>query len=135
MKLSGTTMFRVAFPSCPRSPWARVSTKFCFAFLILLFLPCLAIAEEPYDPDLEFLKESKVATDGPGLLKYLQQRSGHDDDLLHLEELIRQLGSPDFQARQQAVQKLIAVGPPAHARLLEVQKDQDKERARGAKQA
>lgn len=92
-------------------------------------------AEEPYDPDVEFLKDSKVATDGPGLLKYLAERSGHDDDLLRVDELIRQLGSADFKTRRQAAEKLIALGPPAHARLLETQKDKDKERARGAKEA
>src|SRR5947207_15551668 len=67
------------------------------------------------DPDEQFLKESKVATDQPGLVKYLAERSGHDDDLLRLEELIKQLGSPDFKARRQAIEKLVAVVPPAHA--------------------
>src|SRR5262249_42865076 len=94
-----------------------------------------ATDNDPCDPDLEFLKESKVATDAPGLINYLAERTGHDADLLQLEELIKQLGSTDFKARRQAMERLIALGPPAHARLLETQKDKDKERARGAKEA
>jgi HEAT repeat protein len=92
-------------------------------------------AENVEDPDEQFLKDSNVATNRVGLLKYLAERSGHDDDLLRLEELIKQLGSTDFKARRQAMEKLVAIGPPAHARLLEAQKDKDKERARGAKEA
>jgi hypothetical protein len=86
------------------------------------------------DPDQQFLEESKVATDGPGLLNYLRERSAHDDDLLQVDRLIRQLGGEDFQRREEASRRLIAVGPPAHALLLKAQKDKDKERARRARE-
>jgi HEAT repeat protein len=88
----------------------------------------------PKDPDEQFLQESKVPTDGPGLLNYLKARSAHDGDLLQLDRLIRQLGAEDFRLRQEAAQKLIKLGPPAHALLLQAQKDKDKERARRAKE-
>src|SRR2546426_1177553 len=105
-----------------RSAPATLMILLCVGLLTATVAP-VAAADERYDPDEQFLKESKVAADAPGLVKYLQQRSGHDDDLLHLDELIRQLSSPDFKARRQAAEKLVAVGPPAHALLLEAQKD------------
>jgi HEAT repeat protein len=97
-------------------------------------MPAARAAEETKDPDEEFLQDSKVPTDGLGLLNYLKVRSAHDGDLLQLDRLIRQLGAEDFRLRQEAAQKLIKLGPPAHAALRQAQKDKDKERARRAKE-
>src|SRR5438128_4809519 len=92
------------------------------ALFSLAEMPAWRAPEEPKDPDEQFLQESKVPTDGPGLLNSLKARSGHDDDLLRLDRLIRQLGADDFRLRQEASQKLIKLGPPAHALLLQAQK-------------
>src|SRR5260370_20466192 len=85
------------------------------------------------DPDEQFLQESKLPTDGPGLLEFLGQRSAHDEDLLQLDRLIRQLAAADFRLREETSRKLVAIGPPAHAALRQAQKDKDQERARRAK--
>src|SRR5207245_593847 len=104
------------------------------ALFSLAEMPAARAAEETKDPDEEFLQDSKVPTDGLGLLNYLKVRSAHDGDLLQLDRLIRQLGAEDFRLRQEAAQKLIKLGPPAHAALRQAQKDKDKERARRAKE-
>jgi HEAT repeat protein len=87
---------------------------------------------KPVNPDEELLREAKISTDGPGLLTYLRERSASDEDLLHPEPLIRQLGSPGFNEREQAAAKLILLGVGVLPALRQAQKDGDKEIARRA---
>jgi hypothetical protein len=81
--------------------------------LVALFLPCVLLsawllsspaappaADQTDDPDEQFLREAKLGTDNASLIAYLKKRSDHDDDLLHLDRLIRQLGdTADFGPR------------------------------------
>src|SRR5207245_11533942 len=81
-----------------------------FMFL-LATLVCFAsspqAAEEPKDPDEQFLQESTVATDGPGLLNYLKVRSAGADDMVQLDHLICQLGAACSWRREGAAQRPI----------------------------
>lgn len=91
--------------------------------LIALFLPCVLLsawlltspaappaAGPTDDPDEQFLREAKLATDNATLIAFLKKRSDHDDDLLHLDRLIRQLGDATPAKREEASQKLAAIG-------------------------
>ena len=73
------------------------------------------------DPDKAFLQDAGIATDGPGLLAYFRAHTGSDADLLRMDALARQLGDDDFNAREEASRKLVALGLtalPAVRRLL-----------------
>jgi HEAT repeat protein len=98
---------------------------------------CLAAAsraaEKTLDPDEQLLKEAKIGTDNSKLLAYLRKFSERDDDLLHIDKVIRQLGGETFQEREEASRKLLALGLVGLPRLLEAAKDKDREVARRAK--
>lgn len=55
--------------------------------------------------------------DGPGLRDYLRQRTLSDKDLARIEEVIRRLGSEDFDARLAAEAEAVRFGPAAVAPL------------------
>jgi HEAT repeat protein len=78
------------------------------------------------------LKEAKVPTDGPGLLEFFRRRVPTEKDQTRITELIRQLGSSDFQNRQKATQELITLGPVALPELRKAQKEKDAEVKRRA---
>jgi HEAT repeat protein len=113
--------------------------------LIALFLPSVLLsawllnspaappaADQTDDPDEQFLREAKLSTDTASLLAFLKKRSDHDDDLLHLDRLIRQLGDATPAKREEASQKLAAIGLAALPSLREALKNPDKEIARRA---
>src|SRR5262249_31340150 len=58
-------------------------------------------------PDEQMLKAAGVGVDGPALLDFLHKRLGK------IRDLIRQLGSEDFAAREKAVEGLVAQGTDA----------------------
>jgi hypothetical protein len=91
--------------------------------LVALFLPCVLLsawllnspaappaAGQTADPDEQFLREAKLGTDNASLIAYLKKRSDHDDDLLHLDRLIRQLGDATQAKREEGSQRLAAIG-------------------------
>jgi HEAT repeat protein len=109
--------------------------KFAFGLTLALCLSLIpsARAGEAGDPDEEFLREAKIATDDASLQNFLRQRSGNDDDLLHLDRLIPQLGSSDFQQREEASRKLVGIGFPAVVGLTQTLKGSDREIVRRAR--
>jgi HEAT repeat protein len=95
-------------------------------------LPLVQADSKPVNPDEELLREAKVGTDGPGLLAFFRERSASDEDLLHPEPLIRQLGSSRFEERDQASAKLTLLGVGVLPALRQAQKEGDKELVRRA---
>lgn len=64
------------------------------------------------------LRAAGVSTDGPGLLEFFRKRSLDERAQQELNQLIRQLGSRTWSAREQATRKLVEKGPPAIPFLL-----------------
>ncbi|MBY0528383.1 MAG: HEAT repeat domain-containing protein [Gemmataceae bacterium] len=84
------------------------------------------------DLDESFLKEHGVGTDDRALLEYLRERSKADDDLLKIDQLIRQLGDRQFPNREEAQRRLSAVGLVAMPALRAALKNPDQEIVRRA---
>jgi HEAT repeat protein len=82
------------------------------------------------DPDIEFLRRMHVGTDGPSLIKFLEERSPSDVDPDYLEPLIRQLGEPSFEKREQATRRLAIMELTAVDALHKALHHPDKEIAR-----
>jgi HEAT repeat protein len=89
--------------------------------------------EKADDPDQRLLQAARVPTEGAKLLDYFRQRSPFSVDPKELDKLVQRLGSSNFQEREEASQKLIAVGPLAVERLRRAIDDPDAEVARRAK--
>jgi hypothetical protein len=110
--------------------------RFCLlALLALLFLagPVALAAEDPVEAaDVKLLKDVRVGTDGAGLLEFFKQRSLTGDDEQRLQELVRQLGSKRFAAREKASRELVQRGTPALKVLRPALTDPDREIARRA---
>jgi HEAT repeat protein len=77
--------------------------------------------------DEKVLKDSGVATDGPGLLAYLRKRTLGPDGEARLRKLVKDLGDDEFEVRQKAVEGLVALGLRARAALRAALKDPDLE--------
>lgn len=92
----------------------------------------LHAADEATDPDEELLRQNGVAADNAKLIEFLRQRSANDDDLLHLNQLVRQLGDVNGESRDQASAKLVRVGLAALPRLRDAAHSTDTEMARRA---
>jgi hypothetical protein len=78
------------------------------------------------------LQEAKIATDGPSLLKFFQQRTLSEAGRIKLAETVRLLGDRSFQVRKKAFKDLLLAGRPALAMLRPAQNDADPEIARSA---
>ncbi len=87
------------------------------ALILALGLPAASrlapAAEVPHDQDEEVLKRAAVPTDGTSLLAFLRRRTLTDADRRRLEDLIHDLASGSFRARERASRALVAAGPPA----------------------
>jgi hypothetical protein len=90
------------------------------------------IAEETAT-DEELLKRAHVETDAAGLLTFFRQLSLTDEQQQGLQSRIRQLGSPAFKARTEAVREITAIGPAALPSLRQVVGHPDVEVARRAR--
>jgi HEAT repeat protein len=101
--------------------------------LALFLAPASRGADKTLDPDEQLLKEAKIGTDNASLLAYLRAHSDKDDDLLHPERLIEQLGSAKFNDRELAGKKLLALELSALPALRAACKNQDLEIAKRAK--
>jgi HEAT repeat protein len=84
------------------------------------------------DPDENLLREANIGTDNASLLALLGRQSENDGELPHLDRLIQRLGSPDFQEREDATARLVAMGLVTLPSLRKAVNDQDPERARRA---
>jgi hypothetical protein len=82
--------------------------------------------------DEELLRSLNIATDGPGLLEFLHNRTIADTDRTRVRALIRHLGDDDFPRREQASRELAACGAPALPLLRQALKSADLEIARRA---
>jgi hypothetical protein len=82
--------------------------------------------------DEKLLKDHKVATDGPGLLDYLRKRTLDAAAEAQLKELVQQLGDDSFAKREQASERLVALGLRARPALRRALKDPDLEVRRRA---
>jgi HEAT repeat protein len=96
--------------------------------LALLGLPGLLPAAEPAaGSDEKLLRDAGVNTDAAALAAFLRERLGDGNDVQRLDQLIRQLGSDDFDEREQAGRRLVGVGAAALPRLRQALKDSDPE--------
>jgi HEAT repeat protein len=113
------------------------SLKLLFAYLLSCSLVAATNAAEPGDwddPSWQLLREAHIHRDAVSLAAYLRDQCGADGDLRRVDALIRQLGSADFQEREQASKSLVAVGPAALAALRAVRNDPDVEVAHRVKE-
>jgi HEAT repeat protein len=83
---------------------------------------------------VKLLQEAKVEVEDGSLLTFLHNRTPSDEDLLHPERLVQDLGSASFEQRQQASRNLAKVGVRALAALREAEAGADREKARRAKE-
>jgi HEAT repeat protein len=105
-----------------------------------IFVVAIALSISAADPgplsetaeDELVLKEAKAATEGPGLLEFFRRRVPTEKDQARITELIRQLGSSDFQGREKASHELATLGPVALPELRKAQKGKDAEVKRRA---
>jgi hypothetical protein len=113
---------------CPRGLLAVLA-------LALVSLPPGRGADTEAEVDEATLKDAGVGTDGPALLAYFRGRTLSPADLRHLQEMVRQLGSDRFQAREEASRELVKGGLAAAPFLKRALRDPDVEVARRASQA
>src|SRR4051794_14601270 len=95
----------------------------------------LAVGQGPGQPDAAgatddnldeaLLQKYQIATDGKGLLDYLQKRTVSTPDPKQLAELAKQLGDDDYQVREQAYLKLMQFGPGAAEALKQASHSED----------
>src|SRR6266849_3194694 len=90
-------------------------------------------ADDEADPHVGLLKDAKIDTENANLIAYLKKHSQTDDDLQHLNRLVRQLGAPDFHERERASASLVKLGLVALATVREARTDANQEVARRAK--
>ncbi len=90
-----------------------------------------ADAEEQADEAL--LREARVGTDGPGLVAFFRDRSLSEADRERLADLVRHLGSDEFERREKASAALVARGPLAVPLLRRAITSADAEVARRAR--
>jgi hypothetical protein len=96
-------------------------------------VPAPSDAGPIFDPtDEEVLKDDKFPTDGPGLVEFFRQRVMRTGDAERIKTLIRQLGSDDFDQREDASVQLAGLGLRAKPLLLAALRDPDAEIAHRA---
>jgi hypothetical protein len=93
----------------------------------------LSAAADEGGADEETLRAAGVAADGAALLDFFRRRTPRDADRARVEELVRQLGSDEFQAREKASEALVARGAAARKALQEAARSDDPEVARRAR--
>src|SRR5262245_6577906 len=67
--------------------------------------------------DEQQLKDARLASDGPGLLRFFKERAVASADEAKINALIKQLGNDDFAKREEASQRLVAIGARARGAL------------------
>ncbi len=108
----------------------------CFRSLALSAVVAAAVAISAAKasewPDELVLRRAKVSPEPRRVLGFLRQKCGSDRDLLDITLLIEQLGSSQFDERERATKKLVALGEAALPALGAALGDSDIERARRA---
>jgi HEAT repeat protein len=82
--------------------------------------------------DEQTLREAKLATDGPALVKFLRDRTLSDEERARLAGTIARLGAPSYRRREEATAALVKAGAVARPFLLEAIKSPDLEIRRRA---
>jgi hypothetical protein len=77
--------------------------------------------------DERLLRAAKVATDGPGLVKYLRGQTADPALLEKAKALVRQLGDDSFAVREQASRELVDLGQAAVPSLRAAAVSDDRE--------
>ena len=113
--------------------------KLFYVFPLALFLGLagnlpLPAADEAVNPDDQQLKAAGVGTEPAELIAYLRKHILTDKDREQIEALIRQLGHEQFPRREEASEKLVAIGPPAASFLREATRDSNVEVSKRAEQ-
>jgi HEAT repeat protein len=83
-------------------------------------------------PDEQLLRQNRIATDGPALVRFLRQRLPTEESIRQIAAWVRQLGSDEFAEREAASRGLAQMGAQAVPALEAAQKDPDEEVARRA---
>ena len=94
-----------------------------------------AVAPEERPPstaDEEALRRAGVATDGPALLKYLENLTVTASNRDKIKDLVRKLGDDSFDEREKAQGQLIALGAISVPFLKDAVNDKDLEVVRRA---
>src|SRR5438552_5613976 len=107
-----------------------------YAVLLLpgLFSAVPAAGDGDAASDERVLREARVPTDGPGLLRFLRGRTADAADEARLKALVRQLGDDSFAKREQATAQLVAAGARAKPFLKQAEHDSDLEVAHRARE-
>lgn len=116
---------------CRLAPLLAASAMLVTRLLSLSAAPPAGVASSAEDE--KALQAAKIRTDTPALLDYLRQWTLWDTEHERITHLVRQLGDDAFKVRYQAMNDLLAVGPPALPFLRRALNDPDeeaKERAR-----
>src|SRR5438552_2736684 len=95
----------------------------------LLLIIGFHAAESETSSDEQALKDAKLSTDGPELVKYFEKMTLTDADADKIKKLIDQLGDDDFDVREKATTLLKGRGPVALPFLRAVvnSKDENKD--------
>jgi HEAT repeat protein len=100
---------------------------FLLSFAACWLLPAAGRAEEASAADEALLREAKIGSDGPALLKFFRRRTPTPENRKLMEGWIRDLGSVVYRERSQAAAQLTALGPPALPFLQAALKNPDYE--------
>lgn len=90
-------------------------------------------AKEPSSADVKLLNDAGMQTDGGSLVSFFRRETLRDEQRREITELIRQLGNDDFNVREQASKKLIALKAAAVPALRQALNHRDAEVASRAK--
>jgi hypothetical protein len=93
----------------------------------------LFAADERLDPDEAILREARIGCDDASLIDFLRQQGRPIPEPAEITKLVGKLASDEFEERERAADKLIAVGFPAIPFLRRAMTDDKPEIARRAK--
>src|SRR5947209_2820698 len=77
-------------------------------------------ADNPVSMEEQILRKAHLSTDSAGLLAFLHSRSPEDASPERVAQLLRALGSTNFQERERAGEQLVPLGAVARRALLGV---------------
>jgi hypothetical protein len=114
-------------------PDVRLSFRpVALALLIAGIVQAAAAPEDRSAADEDALRGAGVATDGPALLKYLENLTITASNRDKIKDLVKKLGDDAFEEREKAQAQLIALGSVSVPFLKEASNDKDLEVVRRA---
>jgi HEAT repeat protein len=87
----------------------------------------IAAQQDAYKDDQRIVREAGIKPDAADLLKYFKDRTLKAPDPKEIALLVSMLGDEDFNSREDAFKKLVAMGPSALAGLKEGETNPDLE--------